>query len=153
SIVVDASGRTSIHPLPPGTATLRLVPARFADVVQDNVKLESGKTTDLGTIVVRPGLLVSGRVRDSGGNPVGGASVTASWGERGARRSRRAITSADGNYSLTVPAEAAVDLIAARARGFAPVRWDGGIPSSGAVDLALSPAGRILGRILLPERE
>jgi hypothetical protein len=150
TIVIDARGRITIRPLPPGTVTLRLVPASYADVVNENLELESGKTTDLGTIVVRPGTRVSGRVRDPRGNPVGGASVTASWDERGAHKSRRATTSADGTYSLTVPVGVAVDLIAARARGYAPAVRDGGVPSSGAVDLALSPAGRILGRAQVP---
>ena len=70
-------GAFEIRELPPGSYDVRVRGPDFAELVQRDVVVEAGATKDLGTLVVKRGRKVSGRVVDGAGAPVAGARVVA----------------------------------------------------------------------------
>ncbi|HLL24862.1 MAG TPA: carboxypeptidase regulatory-like domain-containing protein [Kofleriaceae bacterium] len=68
-------GKFELKELDPGTYDLTIRGADFATMVKRDVKVESGKTVDLGTITVYRGRKITGRVVDKRGKGVGGAQV------------------------------------------------------------------------------
>lgn len=61
--------------VPPATYDVRVSGAEFSEVVKRDIVVVAGKEIDLGTITVRPGRKVAGKVVDGKGAPVEGAKV------------------------------------------------------------------------------
>ncbi len=68
-------GKLAIGDLSPGQYEIAFRGTEFAELYKHDVKIESGKTTDLGTITVMRGRRLTGKVVDGSGNPVAGAKV------------------------------------------------------------------------------
>jgi protocatechuate 3,4-dioxygenase beta subunit len=73
-------GAFAVHDLPPGRYDVRIRGDQLAALVRRDVIVTAGAVTDLGTLTVKRGRTVSGRVVDPAGRPVAGARVLA--GER-----------------------------------------------------------------------
>jgi len=73
--VTIRDGAFELADLAPGKYDLRVTGADFADKIVRDLTIEAGKTTDAGTITVRAGRKLSGRVIDGEGKPVEGARV------------------------------------------------------------------------------
>ncbi len=71
-------GTFKIEDLEPGSYDVHIRGLEFAQFTHTDVKLEAGKTTDLGTITVARGRKLVGKVVDASGSPVAGARVTVS---------------------------------------------------------------------------
>ena len=144
------NGRYTVSKLPGGTYTVLLLPLDWADIEKEEIRLKTGETTDLGTIVVREGRSISGLVTDTAGEPVAGAQVTAFWREGPDSKSRRVPCKTDGRYRIAGLPDFPVSLITVRARGFAPAERDGASPGDAAVDFVLERTGSVVGRVEIP---
>jgi len=75
----DSAGRFEIKALPAGELDLEVEAQGFASVTVPRIELpaEAGEErVDLGTIIMAPEAVVSGRVEDTEGKPLAGAAVT-----------------------------------------------------------------------------
>ena len=68
-------GAFRIEELAPGPYDLRVFGPEFSEYVQRDVKIDAGKTTDVGTLTVVRGRRLLGHVVDPSGAPVAGAHV------------------------------------------------------------------------------
>ncbi len=68
-------GNFRLGELRPATYDIRVSGGEFTEVVKRDVVVTAGKEVDLGTITVRPGRKVSGKVVDGKGAPIAGARV------------------------------------------------------------------------------
>ncbi|MEO8843566.1 MAG: carboxypeptidase-like regulatory domain-containing protein, partial [Kofleriaceae bacterium] len=68
-------GQFLVDELEPGDYDLTIHGPEFADIVKHGVKVEVGKTTDLGAITVPHGRTLTGKVIDATGTPVAGAKI------------------------------------------------------------------------------
>ena len=68
-------GAFEMDDLEPGSYDITIHGPEFSDVIKRDVKVEAGKATDLGTLTVARGRVLTGRVIDSNGAPVSGARV------------------------------------------------------------------------------
>jgi uncharacterized GH25 family protein len=71
-------GTFRVEGLEPGSYDIRVMGPEFAQLTKSDVKLEPGKTTDLGTLTAMRGRRLTGHVIDASGAPVAGARVTVS---------------------------------------------------------------------------
>ncbi len=81
--VATKDGAFKVSDVPPRQYRLTIRGATFAETTLDAITIAPGKTVDLGTITVRKGRSISGRVVDSSGAPIAGATVSAGptlWG-------------------------------------------------------------------------
>lgn len=108
-----ADGGFSIGELAPGQYEVTFRSPEFAELIKHDVKIEAGKTTDLGTVTVMRGRKLVGKVVDGGGAPVAGAKVRVAFmlfSLDGADEQmdaiekqsgvRTAITDTDGGFSI-----------------------------------------------------
>jgi hypothetical protein len=164
----DATGRWSIAGLPTGKATVHLsgdathvaLWARDAATQARATELTvtAGATTDAGTVRLRHGGVVTGRVTNRAGQPVAGA-----WVELGGYSSRcgfpcheyAAQTGADGRYRISnVAPQTTIAAIVAPGQPYA-VQWSGGaIDPAAARRLAITyDRTTRLDAVLAPEAE
>lgn len=80
-------GTFMLRDVPAGTYDVTFHGVQFAELIQRDVKIESGKTTDLGKVTVFRGRQLTGKVVDKTGAAVPGAKV----------RVAQMLISADGN--------------------------------------------------------
>ncbi|MEO7092325.1 MAG: carboxypeptidase-like regulatory domain-containing protein, partial [Polyangiales bacterium] len=69
------AGAFDVKDITPGTYDITFRSAEFAELVKRDVKIEPGKTTDVGKIVVKKGRKLVGKVIDPSGAPVAGAKI------------------------------------------------------------------------------
>ena len=69
------AGVFDIKDVTPGTYDVTFRSPEFAEFVKRDVKIEPGKTTDLGKVVVPKGRKLVGKVVDANGTPVAGAKI------------------------------------------------------------------------------
>lgn len=69
------AGAFDIKDVTPGTYDITFRSPEFAELVKRDVKIEPGKTTDLGKVVVSRGRKLVGKVIDHAGAPVAGAKI------------------------------------------------------------------------------
>jgi hypothetical protein len=121
-----------------------------------SVTVGAGETADVGTIVVSRGRAVRGRVVTADGRPVAGASVFAGefllgdLGEQidGMSGQRRAVSAADGSYSLRGLGTSALAIAADHpSLGRAPAVDLAAGQDDLVVDLTIEPTGAIEGRV------
>lgn len=155
----DASGRFELRNLPPGTYDLTARGRGFAPLIVPGLTLPDGAGgTDLGTVVLAPGVALDGVVTDPQGRPVEGAEVrarTAAGGNFEALLLRQAeasppdaYTAVDGSFRLEdrAPGES-LDLAVSRP-GFGPGAAPGVlVPTEKPVRVVLQPASRVSGRV------
>jgi hypothetical protein len=95
---LEPDGTFRVLEVPAGHA---VVTAGFDDdmpLVRMETDVRAGGVTDLGTLVLRSPLALSGRVTDASGRPVGGAYVYAMEGES----ETRAFSRTDGTFGILV---------------------------------------------------
>ncbi len=111
-VTVEA-GAFTVKDVTPGTLDAIFHGPEFAELIKHDVKVEPGKTTDLGTIDVSRGRVVTGKVVDASGTAVAGARVRLGamlFSFAGAddladnigdmRGMRTSSTDQDGNFSI-----------------------------------------------------
>jgi protocatechuate 3,4-dioxygenase beta subunit len=164
--VISADGGFTIPAVPAGRYDVTVRGGDFAEAVLKDVVVAPGQTKDLGTISVKRGRQVSGRVLDANGAPVAGATVAAAAQLLGDGKSlvadlgggagemqglRRTTSGEDGGYTLRGIVEnrdlvlAADHPSAGRSRGV-PIKPGQGSPT---IDLTLAPTGGVRGKVTL----
>ncbi len=157
-------GAFSIADLPPGVYPLLVRGVGFEPVQRDKVKVSAGGVTDLGTIAVRKGKVLSGRVVDGQGRPVLGAEVTAAhiligsgleadsgrFGPQVGAGARTALTDAQGAFSLYGVGRGNLIVIAAHERlgRSSPMRLPKSNESVAGLTLKLAGYGAIEGNVV-----
>lgn len=157
-------GAFEVRDVTPGTHDVVFRGLEFAELVQRNVKIEPGKTTDLGTLTVHRGRRLAGKVVDPKGTPVAGARVKlgemlfsiddddgTTSGLEDLSGIRSAVTGPDGAFAITgVPAKATTAAAEHPSHGrSAPVPIAEGTEDPAPVVLALRGFGSIAGKVVL----
>ena len=163
STIIDTSdGRFTRGAVAPDTWRVGIVGDDTEVHIIDTVRVEAGKTTDLGTIDLPPARHVHGRVIDGNGSPVAGADVLVGMMVNpvalkldddptalALRRSRHTTTGQDGRFDVALPGSAR-----GRPQRALAVTSSGGrspevaIPDGDAdVVLQLAPSGAIAGTV------
>lgn len=75
--VSNSSGAFDVPDVPPGKYDVTFRGQDFADVTVRDIEVEAGEAADMGTVKVKRGRTIAGRVVDKSGSPVGGATVIA----------------------------------------------------------------------------
>lgn len=142
-----ADGRFQIEAAPPGSITLvasgrGVAPARVDADVRDE-----GATTDVGDVVLDPGITIEGHVRDRAGNGIADATIFG-WESDGmsAGVAPQARTESDGVYSLPGLAAGTYQLTVS-APGFARGRLKAEAGATNA-DVTLGTGGSITGVVV-----
>ena len=141
TLIRSADGRFAKRELPTGTWVIKVTAQGCEPAKSDGVVIEADKVRDIGDIMLRRGLRVSGHVYDSSGVRVSGARVSAGWpGEE-------TTTDASGAYVLdAVPRDSRRSLRASHPTlGVSEEHVLGAAETT--VDLTLSPVGGIDGVI------
>ncbi len=149
-ITAEGEGRFRISGLPVGKAAVELLPDGYASIERKDLKLEPGKTTDLGTHTVREGHVLRGRVTDGSGGPVEGATIRAFWNAEGRFKSRQVQSGGDGRFRLSGLSEGALQALMVSAKGFAS-KTENSVPTDQEAEVTLERAGAIVGRVLLED--
>ncbi|HEX6864648.1 MAG TPA: carboxypeptidase-like regulatory domain-containing protein, partial [Thermoanaerobaculia bacterium] len=157
-----ADGRFEVTGVPPGRFSLEVRADGFAPLRSPGLHLPAGggRTVDAGTLTLQRGAALTGRVSDSGGQPVPGAEVWVVPSEmRDAdldwsgyyREGPAARTDARGAFEIPDldPGET-VDLDVC-APGHLPVSLYFHAAPRDPVEAVLQPAARLAGRVLDPE--
>ncbi len=157
-------GAFEVKNVTPGTYDVVFRGLEFAELVQRNVKIEPGKTTDLGVVTVHRGRRVGGKVVDPAGRPVAGAKVRlgemlfsveggddASSGMEDLSGIRSAITGPDGEFAIAgVSAKSMTAAAEHASHGRSnPVTIAEGTQDPPPVVLALRGFGSISGKVVL----
>jgi hypothetical protein len=161
--VASGTGAFSLGDLPPGTYDVTLRGAELAPRTVPDVQVTADATTDMGTIQVKRGRSLSGRVIDAQGNAVAGAQVVAARQLMGNGKSsiadigpggeelfgtRRTTTDEGGNFYLSGMGSSELQLVAEHDQGGRsfPVSVPAGSASM-VHDLTLRPFGSVFGVI------
>jgi protocatechuate 3,4-dioxygenase beta subunit len=143
---------------PAGTYDLVVEGESFARTVVADVEVAEGETTDLASITVERGRSLSGRVVDSEGAPVEGATVATGLLISGGGTElnipseghlvKEATTDADGDYLIAGLGEHPLMVVAGHEhRGRSPSVSVSRGPASVRVDLVLQPTGGLEGTV------
>jgi protocatechuate 3,4-dioxygenase beta subunit len=156
--VTGPDGRFEIRDLPPGPFELAVRGRGYAPLRVPGLAIPEGAgATDLGTVILAPGVAVEGRVVDAQGQPVAGAEVT--LGESSdhmpaflalnLESSPAAVSGADGFFRIEDRAAGeTVDLLARRT-GYAPAGVPGvRVPPELPVRIVLTPSLAVEGRVV-----
>jgi len=157
----DAAGRFEVKNLPAGSYDLQVRARGFARLTVPGLAVPEGTgSSDLGTVMLAPGLAVRGLVTDSQGRPVEGAEIRAKAATRDPMDfplnldpgPADTVTAADGSFALEdrSPGES-LDLTASHA-GFGPGTAPGvAVPSEAPVRIVLDANARVSGRAVDPD--
>lgn len=156
-----ADGRFDLRNLPPGRYDLMAWGRGFAPLTLPNLEIPEGAaTTDLGTLVLAPGVALEGRVVDDAGKPVEGAQIHVAEAADDAipfRRPRetaepQGMSALDGFFRIEdLRAGSAVDVTALRT-GHAPGEAQGvRVPADEPVRIVLLAVATLSGRVLDPD--
>lgn len=163
SPVPFSGGAFSLGDVPPGVVSLVIAGPSFETVVVPDIVVEQDHTKDVGTVTVKPGRTVSGRVLRDDGTPVAGAHVlagyrlvgdgdrltTQAWGAPGGAGATRETTSDErGVYALRGMGGRDLALMADHTQlgRSITVRVPASDQSS-VVDLVIAPLGSIEGSV------
>jgi hypothetical protein len=157
----DATGRFEVRDLPAGTWELTARGSGFAPLTVPGLAVpEGGGSTDLGTVVLGPGVGIEGYAVDPEGRPVPGAEIrlTEASGDPMSRYMPQedgppAATSAQDGFFRIEDRRAGetVDLDASRS-GYAPaVASSVQVPPDQPVRLVLQPSSTVEGRTVDPD--
>lgn len=152
---LGAEGRFAFADVPPGWYEILVRrPGALAQRLPRFQVRESGGETELGTLVLRPEDLLTGRVETFGGQPVAGAEVWAeslSWGDPVRESWPAAVSGPDGSFTLRASAWEEIQLTVCRP-GFLPIQES--LPRfypEETLALVLEPAATLAGRITGPD--
>lgn len=146
-ISTDASGAVRVEGLAAGYWRLEIEPAEHLALVRDNVSVEPGQTTDLGTLHARPAASLDARFVGPDGKAVAAAEVRVQESSAAKRILRVATTDENGRVHVGgLPAGAVVDVLVRpkatwAARSFESVR----LPLADGA-FTLEPSVRLTGR-------
>lgn len=160
----DAAGRFELTHLPAGTYDLVVRGRGFAPLSVPALAIPEGHgATDLGSVLLAPGVALSGVVADPQGRPLAGAEVWARTpsGESAFFSSRMqdpgppdAVTGADGSFRLEDRAAGESLDLSATLAGYGPGEAPRvAVPAEAPVRIVLSPASRVSGRIVGPDEK
>jgi hypothetical protein len=142
----DGSGRFAVDDLIPGRYRVEVAHVGLEPMRTDEFVVAPGERRDLGTLSLREGFPVEGRVIDDGGNPIEGARVVVGGGAAGdSAAGLYALTDSGGHFSLAVPAGSYQ--LAASASGHGPARASVDVKPntpSPSVELRLTRAEAVL---------
>jgi hypothetical protein len=161
--VASKDGSFELPSLAPGTHDLAIRGPDFAETFVRGVKVVSGQTVDVGSVVVKRGRNVTGRVLTSGGKPVAGATVVLGKQLFGDGKSlassamsgfeeqmgvRRTTSDGDGHYALRGIGDKELVIAAEHeAEGRSPASPVPAGTGSVAIDLKLAGVGSVSGRV------
>jgi hypothetical protein len=158
--ITGAEGRFEIHDLPAGTYELAVKGRGYAPLGVPGLAIPEGAgSTDLGTLILAPGIAVDGHVVDAQGQPIAGVEVILSLPSefmpvflREGGSSPAAVTGADGFFRIEDRgAGETIDLLARRT-GYAAAGAPGiQLPLEKPVRLVLTPALAVEGRAVDPD--
>jgi hypothetical protein len=103
SATADAHGRFTVEDLIPGRYRVEVAHPGSEPMRTDELTLAPGERRDLGTLALRAGFPVEGRVVDEGGAPLEGARVIAARVGEGDDSGLYAATDGGGAFSLALP--------------------------------------------------
>jgi protocatechuate 3,4-dioxygenase beta subunit len=143
-------GRFRIDKLIPGEYSATAAKEGAGPGQRGQIEVKANQTARVEIKLARTGLVLSGRVLDVGGGPVGGARIAASarvFGGGGrAPTLFFTVSAGDGQYRLVLPRGPAG--LRAEAEGYAPLsEYDILMVRSTTRDLRLVPGGRVAGRV------
>jgi hypothetical protein len=144
--LADGSGRFLVDDLIPGRYRVEVAHAGLEPMRTDEFVVAPGERRDLGTLSLRAGFPVEGRVVDDNGGPIEGARVLVVGSVAGdPAAGLYALTDAGGRFSIAVPAGSYQ--LAAAAPGHGPgraaVEITGSTPTT-PVEIRLSRAEAVL---------
>lgn len=156
-------GQFLVDDLEPGDYDLTIHGPEFADIIKHGVKVEVGKTTDLGAITVPRGRTLAGKVIDASGAPVAGAKLKAGnmlYQFQGAEDqmstfedaagTRSAYTDQDGAFVLIGISKQTTNVMAESDKGRSnAIEVPGGEDDPAAITLQLRGFGTITGKVTL----
>lgn len=164
--VASVDGRFAIDGLPPdGDVRVVIRGPGFTERVIDGVAIEPGAARDLGDVEVRRGRSISGRVIDSSGQPVAGATVLAGavlWGTGssakapsgvggppGTHLTKTAATGEDGRFVIAGVGPGKRHLVAEHETGgrSTPLTLAAARESAMGIELVLVPFGALAGTV------
>lgn len=103
--LADGGGRFAVDDLIPGRYRVEVVHAGLEPMRTDEFVVAPGERRDLGTLTLRDGFPVEGRVVDDNGGPIEGARVLVGGSAAGdSAAGLYALTDAGGRFSIAVPA-------------------------------------------------
>jgi protocatechuate 3,4-dioxygenase beta subunit len=102
SALADAHGRFTVDDLIPGRYRVEVAHAGAEPLRTDEITLAPGERRDLGSLALRDGFPIEGRVVDETGAPIDGARVAATGGADDA--GLYAATDGAGSFSIALPA-------------------------------------------------
>ncbi|HSF39514.1 MAG TPA: carboxypeptidase regulatory-like domain-containing protein [Thermoanaerobaculia bacterium] len=160
----DSAGRFELTHLPAGVYDLVVRGRGFAPLTVPTLTIPEGNgSTDLGSVVLAPGVALSGVVTDPQGRPLEGAEV---WARAAADETGfftlpvrdpgppDALTGADGSFRLEDRAAGESLSLSARLKGYGPGEAPRiAVPAEAPVKIVLSPASRVSGRTLGPDEK
>ena len=104
SAIADAHGRFTVDDLIPGRYRVELAHAGSEPMRTDELTLAPGERRDLGTLALRDGFPLEGRVVDDSGAPLEGARVGAAGGADDSAAGLYAVSDGAGSFSIALPA-------------------------------------------------
>ena len=123
--MADGGGRFAVDDLIPGRYRVEVVHAGLEPMRTDEFVVVPGERRDLGTLTLRDGFPVEGRVVDESGGPIEGARVLVGGSAAGdSAAGLYALTDAGGRFSLAVPAGSYQLAVSASGHGAARVPID-----------------------------
>jgi protocatechuate 3,4-dioxygenase beta subunit len=140
-----AAGCVTVDRLRAGTYVVTASHPDWAPATRDGVRLAPVETTRLTLVLIAGGIVLSGRVGEAGGGPIGNARVVVSNLES-AGSSFMLGAAVDGTGAFRVRVRAGRSELAVRADGYLPFAEQLQIVRPLVRDIRLSPAGRIAGR-------
>ncbi|HSF39273.1 MAG TPA: carboxypeptidase-like regulatory domain-containing protein [Thermoanaerobaculia bacterium] len=160
----DSAGRFELTHLPAGVYDLAVRGRGFAPLTVPALTIPEGNgSSDLGSILLAPGVALSGAVTDPQGRPLEGAEV---WARSASEETGfmsvlmgdpgppDAVTGADGAFRLEDRAAGESLSLSARLSGFGPSESPRiAVPVEAPVRIVLSPASRVSGRTLGPDEK
>ncbi|HSK76092.1 MAG TPA: carboxypeptidase-like regulatory domain-containing protein [Thermoanaerobaculia bacterium] len=160
----DSTGRFELTHLPAGVYDLVVRGRGFAPLTVPTLTIPEGNgSTDLGSVLLAPGVSLSGVVTDPQGRPLEGAEV---WARTASQETGfmsfamrdpgppDAVTGADGAFRLEDRAVGESLSLSARLQGYGPGEAPRiTMPVEAPVKIVLPPASRVSGRTLGPDEK
>lgn len=159
--VTAADGRFEIRDLPAGTYELTARGRGYAAITVPGLAIPEGAgSTDLGTVLLMPGVAVEGQVVDPEGRPVSGAEVSVSEAGSSMRAVLRQhvdppppiLTGPDGFFRIEDRRPGETLNLGAYRAGYAAAGVPGvQVPSDKPVRIVLQPTSAVEGRVVDPD--